>query len=900
MAEGDNKNTPEQEKQITEEKKEQKSILDDMNKALEKEVNYRTRLRSMRGEEVSDAQKLADLYGQQADAAEELLELSLKKSTSEDKLLKDHEKFNNFLDKEVEKGRMLAQNAEEQKKIAEEILKAKQEIVANYLEENSEASKRLEFLTEELRKQKELTSSRQAGAAAGANLVNSLGSLIGLKPNPTLNNFFKNLATKEGRAGGLAGALEGVTAQIGDVFSLGNMIGFVASNALQLGLMFDGVASSLAATTGTGRRYVGQLAEVSAELGKQGILVEEVGQTFQSLLRDFTLFSEISDKQVQNSIATTASQLQMLGVDASTTGDNLNFFMSTLKMTGEEADATFRSMIEQGAALNIAPDQLASSFQQLQPRLAMFGRQGPDIFMKTAAAAKSLGVEVGELGSNLFALSDGMDEFSESAEKAAGLNLALGGSFVDAFDLTMAAAEGPFAQVEMLQQAFQRAGQSLGSMPFQKQQFLAKNFGMDISTLTAIMDGSIKSQEELNKQMEENPTTIEGMVKQSTSAMKDLQATLQNIFGPIGKIMEPIANVINALSSSMGDLFGPTMLGLIVVSAGKYYKNFKDNKSAADEQTESIKNLTKELRKYALLSKQKELKDLVDNQEKTKKKFAETKLGVIDTAEALKEAYELLGDDEEFNKLTDNFAGFAEELGLVDAALEAIGDQEKTASEALEKAQESTKGLDLSMAGLAGSIGMAFSAASMLVGLLEGAPASMQPAITIALGLAAALAAVALTKESIRSGPYGSILMLTALTAGMAGIMRLFKGTGGGGTATPSIGSLSTQGITTTSGVDDAIIQNDGGSTKITPINKSDQLIAAKPGGPVDEAFQRAGGGGGQIPERLVAALETIAARMAAPATTNGAGSVNVTVELDRRKMGQAVVDIMNKEMALT
>jgi len=41
---------------------------------------------------------------------------------------------------------------------------------------------------------------------------------------------------------------------------------------------------------------------------------------------------------------------------------------------------------------------------------------------------------------------------------------------------------------------------------------------------------------------------------------------------------------------------------------------------------------------------------------------------------------------------------------------------------------------------------------------------------------------------------------------------------------------------------------------------------------------------------------------MSTPAAGNasGAGSVNVTVELDRRKMGQAVVDIMNKEMALT
>ena len=50
----------------------------------------------------------------------------------------------------------------------------------------------------------------------------------------------------------------------------------------------------------------------------------------------------------------------------------------------------------------------------------------------------------------------------------------------------------------------------------------------------------------------------------------------------------------------------------------------------------------------------------------------------------------------------------------------------------------------------------------------------------------------------------------------------------------------------------------------------------------------------------MIAALETIAAGMRGSSANNNAGAVNVTVELDKRKMGQAVVDIMNKEMSLT
>ena len=103
-------------------------------------------------------------------------------------------------------------------------------------------------------------------------------------------------------------------------------------------------------------------------------------------------------------------------------------------------------------------------------------------------------------------------------------------------------------------------------------------------------------------------------------------------------------------------------------------------------------------------------------------------------------------------------------------------------------------------------------------------------------------------------------------------------------------------GFDVTSGVDDAIVRNDGGKTKVTPINRQDQLIAAKPGGPIAQSL----GGGSQIPERLIAALETIAAGMRTPSGNGTANAVNVTVELDKRKMGKAIVDIMNKEMSLT
>ena len=247
MAEGDN-NTPEEQKEVTQQKQDQLDIIKDMNKALEKQVQYQVRLKRLRGEDVSDAQRLSMLLGEQTDASRELLDLATQLTANTDDLVNTNQKYKDLLDREVEKGRMLFANAEAQKAVADEILRVKQEIVNSAGTENQEAEKRLKVLIKELDLQERTAAARQAGATAGANLVNSIGSLVGMKPNPAMNDFFKTFTS--GDAGkGFAGMMEGISAQIGEVFSLGNMLSFVTSNLIELGIAFDSVAANVTALT---------------------------------------------------------------------------------------------------------------------------------------------------------------------------------------------------------------------------------------------------------------------------------------------------------------------------------------------------------------------------------------------------------------------------------------------------------------------------------------------------------------------------------------------------------------------------------------------------------------------------------------------------------------------------
>ena len=131
----------------------------------------------------------------------------------------------------------------------------------------------------------------------------------------------------------------------------------------------------------------------------------------------------------------------------------------------------------------------------------------------------------------------------------------------------------------------------------------------------------------------------------------------------------------------------------------------------------------------------------------------------------------------------------------------------------------------------------------------------------------------------------------------MAGAFGVFEGLNTEGSYGGSIDTdlaANAAGFEMGSGVDDAIIQNDGMTTKITPINRQDQLIAAKPGGPV--ANTMAAMGGNQVPDRLIEALERVAMMLEKPADKD----INITVELDKRKMGQAVVAVVDKKLSIT
>ena len=177
--------------------------------------------------------------------------------------------------------------------------------------------------------------------------------------------------------------------------------------------------------------------------------------------------------------------------------------------------------------------------------------------------------------------------------------------------------------------------------------------------------------------------------------------------------------------------------------------------------------------------------------------------------------------------------------------------------------------------------------------------------VAVLAGGTAAFFLYGAAKAAAAAGPFAPAALAayaaaaTAVGVTLAGMYGAYEGFS---MSSPAVGGIGedfdfagdTQGFEMGEAVNDAIIQNNGQMTKITPINKQDEIMAVKPGGPI--AATMGATGGNQVPDRLIEALERVAMMLEKPSDKD----INITVELDKRKMGQAVVSVVDKKLAIT
>ena len=519
---------------------EELDIIKEMNEAAAKQIEFRSKLLRLQGASVDKQEeeiRLLRLKEQQQTLGIEYVQSNL-------------EELQNIYNLElqanaarIKNGEITFEQSQEETRLLQVILDLKKQQNSADQDKAKAAADAEKELQKQLETQLKINKATQNGKRFAEGVTSKLAELVGFSQNldGTLTGAFLNAAKS---AKSFTATLSNIGTNFAEKFGPAGFLQKLISTSIETSVMLDGLQASFVGTTGASREFAGSIEDVFRTNVQFGVGLAESSAAVRGLYTSFGAFSNLS-KTSRDNISGTAALLEKLGVSAETTGDNFNFLVSQLGMSTTAAEETIRSFTETGAAIGIPPQQLNQAFQNLSPRLAAFGSKAPDIFMKAAKSAKSLGMTIDELGGTLFALSDSLDTFEESASAVAAINLSLGGSFVNAFDLTMAAAEGPAAQLDILRSGFDAAGKSLSSMPFFQQKMLASELGLELGVLKQVIDGNMDSQEAMAKA---NP--LEDLATKATSAIDRLNNTLQSFSAGL----EPIMGFLDFVVSNIGVL----------------------------------------------------------------------------------------------------------------------------------------------------------------------------------------------------------------------------------------------------------------------------------------------------------------------------------------------------------
>ena len=865
------------------------ALVKKTNDALQKQVEFQAKMTRLKGEELSSAQELVNVEDAKARQAQEFLDLTNQQYNSVEEIKRSRTSILKSMEEERARGQMTLENYNTQVQTLNSIFNLKEQQLGKDEESAKKAKALLGILSKQLLEEQKISQEKIKGIDAGNKIFSNAVGLLGItnKQQSATAKFVKSIWSG---AEGIKGMAKGLESSVSELFSISNLAASAVEDIILMTVETDKLTSSFAAIAGGVRDVSTMLLNSQQNLQEMGISMSEVGSAFNALQQDFVDFTTLSDAQ-KTSVGELTAKMQKLGVSGTTTADNFKFLTATIGKGVGEAEKDIEGFITTADALGIPFNDYNTAFQQLQPKLALFGKKGTEIFRQTAMEAKRLGLDIGEMGQTLFSIADGFDEFDEAAGKIASLNLTLGGSFVNTFDVVMAAAEGPFAQVQELQKGFAAAGKSFNELNFREQQFLAKQFGIEVQSLGAVFDGTISSQEEFNKETR----TIDDIVKDAVPALDKLMAGLQGLATIFEPLISGLSTGIQFLANNIKFL-GPLILTLTGVAFALMIKAKIKAKKEAKELAEATLQIAAATKDAAVSS-------------------AAAAAGIENLAEKMQLANQA-GDSDVLGKISSNTEDIGESAEAAAPELENLSevlsdntDITSTNLSTVDKLKGGIGALSVVVSSLAGGFSIASQAIEMGSGFLTKYMGMSEKAAKITaslvVGLGGAIAAYFLlgaAKTAAAAGPFAPAalgayaLAATAVGVAIAGAYGTYEGAtmGGSSAGIDFSAAADNQGFSIAEPVNDAVIQNDGQNTKITPINRQDQLIAAKPGGPVADVMGAMGGG--QVPDRLIVALEKVAEVLARPSNKD----INVTVELDKRKMGQAVVAVIDRKLAIT
>lgn len=294
----------------------------------------------------------------------------------------------------------------------------------------------------------------------------------------------------------------------------------------------DQLNAKLVASTGQIFQRVGG----SGQFAAIGLGVEKMNAAYEGLFINMTKFSDLTAKE-QADLAISAGRMSRLGVEASTSGKNIDIMNKSLGMTAINAAKTQEKLAKAAIGAGIAPKKMLEDFSSAMSRLSLYGQKGTEMFEKMEKQAKALGVSVNDLNS---VFGENMDTFEGTSQVVGDLNSLLGQNVFSVGEL-MGTDEIHRAKI---------VGKRLAMMGLNSETEKSMKLAVanalhikDQNVLNGLLNNSIG---EVEKQMAKKDATTKQLNK-TLAGTVSFQENLSLIFERFALVFQPVFKVITQL-----------------------------------------------------------------------------------------------------------------------------------------------------------------------------------------------------------------------------------------------------------------------------------------------------------------------------------------------------------------
>lgn len=283
---------------------------------------------------------------------------------------------------------------------------------------------------------------------------NQLTALTGISDQWRKSYFGTFIRAARG-PGGLAEAFKRAALAGKDLFTASNMLGTITETVyrktLDLAFAQDSSLAAFRRSTTTFGEYNELIIKTQRNNFEFGVSTEDSARAVKDLRAEMTEFAFMT-KAEKEALTDTTVALDKFGVSAQKVAAIQEAGMRVFQLGSREALEMTMRMTGLATSLNMSVTELTDSFHNLTPQLAKFGRDAEDVFRRTSASARSLGISAADV----FSTFSQYDTFEGAAKAAGGLNAILGGNLLNSTRLLMADEE---ERLRMIREAIVASGQ---------------------------------------------------------------------------------------------------------------------------------------------------------------------------------------------------------------------------------------------------------------------------------------------------------------------------------------------------------------------------------------------------------------------------------------------------------